>query len=154
LRCVRADGSITWQKLGSRHAAFFALHDLTHFAVESVLGFRHGFFGLVAEGWEIDETTGKQARGRLPDEAYEVEYIVGALDGERASQAIWSAEDFHCQEAIHAAAFGLREPRRLTDEELERVRARRAELFAQWRAIEPGRTLELHFDVRTLPAML
>ena len=39
LRCVRADGSETWQKQESRHAAFFALHDLTHFAVESALGY-------------------------------------------------------------------------------------------------------------------
>jgi hypothetical protein len=62
LRCVRADGSVTWQKQESRHAGFFALHDLTHFAVESTLGFQRGFFGLIAEGWEIEETTGKQAR--------------------------------------------------------------------------------------------
>jgi hypothetical protein len=95
LRCVRADGSETWQKQENRHAAFFALHDLTHFAVESTLGFQRGFFGLVAEGWEIEETTGKQARGPLPSEAREVELIVGTLDGERASGAIWTAEDFN-----------------------------------------------------------
>jgi len=34
LRCVRDDGSVTWQK-HDRHAAFFALHDLTHYAVET-----------------------------------------------------------------------------------------------------------------------
>ncbi len=95
LRCVRADGSATWQKQKSRHAAFFALHDLTHFAVESTLGFRRGFFGLIAEGWEIEETTGKHARGPLPSEAREVELIVGKLDGERACGAIWTAEDFN-----------------------------------------------------------
>ena len=62
LRCVRADGSMTWQKQKSRHAAFFALHDLTHFAVESALEFRRGFYGLIADGWEIDDTTGKGTR--------------------------------------------------------------------------------------------
>ena len=67
LRCVRADGSVTWQKQ-DRHAAFFALHDLTHFAVESTLGFRDGFFGLVAQGWDIDDTTGKGTRGRRSDD--------------------------------------------------------------------------------------
>ena len=56
LRCVRADGSVTWQKQ-ERHAAFFALHDLTHFAVESTLGFRRGFYGLLAEGWDVEDTT-------------------------------------------------------------------------------------------------
>jgi hypothetical protein len=143
LRCVRSDGSVTWQKQESRHAAFFALHDLTHYAVESTLGFKRGFFGLVAEGWEIEDTTGKQARGPLPSEAREVEYIVGALDSERASGAIWSAADFNAQAAIHPASAGVPELRQLTDEELARVRKRRAELFGEWRAIEAGKTLEL-----------
>ncbi|HTC89518.1 MAG TPA: hypothetical protein VK686_14525 [Bryobacteraceae bacterium] len=145
LRCVRSDGSVTWQKQESRHAAFFALHDLTHFAVESTLGFKRGFFGLVAEGWDIEETTGKQARGPLPSEAQEVEYIVGALDSERASGAIWPAADFNEQAAIHARSVGLPEPRRCTDEELSQMRQRRAELFAEWRAVEPEKTLELRF---------
>ena len=83
LRCTRADGSVTWQKQ-TRHAMHFALHDLTHFAVESTLGSRRGFFGLIAEGWEIDDTTGKGLRGRLPQEAVEVEHIVGMFDTERA----------------------------------------------------------------------
>lgn len=34
LTCIRADGSRTW----SRVHPFFPLHDLTHYAVESVLG--------------------------------------------------------------------------------------------------------------------
>ena len=143
LRCVRADGSVTWQKQGSRHAAFFALHDLTHFAVETVLGFRRGFFGLIAEGWEIEETTGKEARGPLPNEAREVEYIVGSLDSERASGAVWTAEDFNRQAVFQAGSAGQSQLRRLTDEELARVRARRAELFGEWRATEPGKMLEL-----------
>ena len=42
LRCVRADGSVTWQKQTDRQAAYFALHDLTHFVVETTLGLRRG----------------------------------------------------------------------------------------------------------------
>jgi hypothetical protein len=155
LRCVRADGSVTWQKQESRHAAFFALHDLTHFAVESTLGLRNGFFGVIANGWEIEETTGKSSRGPLPNEAREVEYIVGALDSERASGAIWSVEDFNQQAAIHAASAAFPEPQPLTDEELAGIRARRAELFAKWRAVAPGEALELRFeDVREGSAVL
>ncbi len=113
MRCVRADGSATWQKQENRHAAFFALPDLTHFLVESMLGFKCGFFGLVSEGWEIDETTAKGARGHLPSEAAEVEYIVGSLESERASGAVWTAEDFNKQAAIHASSARLPQPRRL-----------------------------------------
>ena len=133
LRCTRADGSVTWQKQ-TRHAAHFALHDLTHFAVESMLGYRRGFFGLIAEGWEIDDTTGKGSRGRLPPEAAEVERIVGLFDMERASGALITAADF----AINA-------PCGLTDEEIARVRTCRGELFSRWHALEPGGTLELQF---------
>ena len=84
LRCVRPDGSVTWQKQ-TRHAAHFALHDLTHYAVETALGYRRGFFGLIAEGWDIEDTSGKGGRGALPAEALEVERIVGLFDSERGA---------------------------------------------------------------------
>ncbi len=145
LRCVRADGSATWQKQ-EKHAPFFALHDLTHFAVETELSLRRAFFGLIAQGWEIEETTGKSARGPLPAEAVEAECIVGALDAERASGAVWSADDFNHHLALHAESAGLPRPRTLTDEDLSRVRTRRAQLFAQWRAVEPGKSLDLEFS--------
>lgn len=132
LRCVRPDGSVTWQKQKNNVAKHFALHDLTHFAVESTLGFKRAFFGLIAEGWDMDDTTGKGARGPLPEEAVQAEHVVGWLDKERSSGTIWSVEDFIAPLA-----------RKLTDEDLARVRKRRAELFIQWSAIEPGGTLEL-----------
>jgi hypothetical protein len=134
LRCMRADGSVTWQKQKTQHAAHFALHDLTHFAVESTLGYRRGFFGLIAEGWEIEDTTGKGSRGALPPEAGEVELIVGMFDMERASGALVTAKDF----AIHG-------PRPLSDQDIARVRTRRGEVFSRWFALEPGGTLELQF---------
>jgi uncharacterized C2H2 Zn-finger protein len=95
LRCTRADGSTTWQKQQGDHAAFFPLHDLTHYAVETELGFRRGFYGLIADGWDIADTTGKTARGALPNEAIEVEYLVSAFSAERAGGAIASAAEFN-----------------------------------------------------------
>lgn len=93
LKCVRADGSATWQKQKGRQAAFFPLHDLTHFAVESELGIPNAFYGLIADGWSIDETTGKADKGPLPPDAIFVEHIVGTLDSERASAERWTAEE-------------------------------------------------------------
>jgi hypothetical protein len=81
LRCTRQGGSVTWQKQ-IKHAAHFALHDLTHYAVETALGYRRGFFGLIAAGCDLEDTTGKGARGHLPGEAIEVERIVGLFDSE------------------------------------------------------------------------
>lgn len=148
LRCTRADGSATWQPHHRRQAAFFPLHDLTHYAVESELGFRSGFYGLVADGWGIEDTGGKGARGPLPPEAIAVEHIVGSLDLERAGAAAWTAADFNEQAAAFAASGGRPAPRPLTDAEIARVRDRALELFARWGALAPGETLVLSFDRR------
>ena len=135
LRCTRQDGSVTWQKQ-TRHAAHFALHDLTHYAVETALGYRRGFFGLIAEGWDVADTTGKGARGALPAEAVEVERIVGLFDAERGSGVLWSPEEFN--------EFA---PRALSDAEIQSVRTLRAALFHQWFAIAPCQKLELKFEL-------
>jgi hypothetical protein len=135
LRCTRQDGSVTWQKQ-AKHGAHFALHDLTHFAVETALGYRRGFFGLIADGWEVDDTTGKSARGPLPAEAVEVERIVGLFDSERGSGMLWTLEEFN--------QFA---PRTLTDADIQSVRALRGALFQRWSAVAPGETLELTFDL-------
>ncbi len=134
LRCTRDDHSSTWQKQ-TRHAAHFALHDLTHYAVETGLHYRQGFFGLIAQGWDVEDTTGKGARGPLPPEALEVEKIVGLFDSERGSSALWTAEEFN-----------LFAPRPMTAAELQSVRSLRAELFRQWSAVPVGGVLQLNFQ--------
>lgn len=133
LRCTREDGSVTWQKQ-AKHAAHFALHDLTHFAVETGLGYRQGFFGLIAAGWDVDDTGGKGTRGAVPAEAIEVERVVGVFDMERASGVLMTAKEFN--------EYG---PRALSDEEIQKVRSLRGQLFQRWRAVAPGETLELTF---------
>ena len=147
LRCVRADGSVTWQRNDDQNARFFPLHDLTHYSVETELGFARGFFGLIAEGWNIDETTGKSARGALPSEALEVEYIVSAFSAERAGGAVGSAPEFNDLAATFASAKGMPTPRQLSDEDLARVRSRFDELAAKWRSLPPGATLDLVFPL-------
>jgi len=139
LRCTRADGSVTWQKQTDRHAAFFSLHDLTHFAVETTLDCRRGFFGLIAEGWDIEDTTGKGARGPLPPEAGLAECVVGLFDSERASGAIWTLEEFH--------EFGGPGASGLTQEQIGAIRKRRSELFQKWSAVPAGETLRLQFPL-------
>ncbi len=143
LKCIRADGSVTWQRQRQRSAAFFPLHDLTHFAVESELGIRRAFYGLIAEGWEIEDTTGKGARGALPPEALVVERLVGALDLERAGSVTWTAQalDAHANGDSPSSRRTL--PRPITDDDLARIRSRLHTLLGQWAALPPGESLEL-----------
>lgn len=133
LRCTRADGSVTWQKQ-TKHAAHFVLHDLTHYAVETTLGYQRGFFGLIADGWDAEDTTGKGARGRLPAEALEVEQIVGVFDSERGAGTLWTVEEFN--------SFA---PRPLSADDILKVRALRGSLFEKWFALAPGSAIELEF---------
>jgi hypothetical protein len=145
LKCIRDDGSVTWQNVDGTNAAFFPLHDLTHYSVETELAISSAFYGLIAEGWSIEDTTGKGARGPLPEEALFVENVVGTLDSERAGGVRWSVEEFNESTERYARNAGRAAPRRLTDDELARVRSRRAELFARWQELQPGQTLELRF---------
>jgi hypothetical protein len=145
LKCVRADRSSTWQKQQGRHAAFFAMHDLTHYAVESELRIQDGFYGLIAKGWSIEDTEGKGPRGPLPQDALFVENVVGTLDSERASGSRWTPEEFNENTARFAASGGRPAARALTGDELARVRKRRAELFAKWNELAQGGTMELLF---------
>lgn len=146
LRCVRADGSPTWQRHDGRHAHFFPFHDLTHFAVETVLGIRQGFYGLLAEGWDIAETEGKSARGGLPNEALLAEQIVGLLDRERVGGASpMPAIEFNGYLRRLVASENLAQPLELSDAQLDAVRRRVNELHDQWSALPPGETLMLQF---------
>lgn len=121
LRCTRADGSASWQRHHGRQAAFFPLHDLTHFAIETELGFRRAFYRLLAEGWEIEDTTGKGARGPLPPEALCVEHLVGAFDLARAGAVTWTVDELNAQANAFVASRGLPSPRARTDDDLHRA---------------------------------
>jgi uncharacterized C2H2 Zn-finger protein len=139
LRCTRADNSITWQKQPERHAVHFTHHDLTHYAIETILSYEQGFFGLIAAGWNIEDTTGKGDRGPLPDEAREVEGVVGLFDRERSSGTLWTAEEF-------AQFAPLKLTREINDAAIRSIRSARADLFRRWADVEIGSKLELDYS--------
>ena len=146
LSCERADGTITWQRQKGGQARFFPRHDLTHYAVETVLGHTKGFYGLVAAGWDLSDFGTPWPRGEIPKDANVTEIIVGFFDRERASGQMGTAEEINDELAKFAEENGLLAPEPLSEEDLSRVRKRRGELFAQWDAVRPGHTLELDFD--------
>jgi hypothetical protein len=153
LTCTRADGSVTWQRQLGQHGAFFPRHDLTHYAVETVLGHTRSFYGLVASGWDISDFGPPWKKGPITQDAGYTELIVGFLDAERASLVRWSAAEFNEKATIFYRDHKVNvAPPTLTDDDLNRVRARRAELFAKWDAVPAGEALELTFDPSALGA--
>jgi len=147
LSCTRADGTTTWQRQEGARATFFPRHDLTHYAVETALGHRQGFYGLVSAGWDFSDFGSPWPRGRLPVEAAISEMIVGVLDVERRTGERVSADDLNQKLAEYSVENGLPQQRQLAEEDLARVRAMRAELFARWEAVRPGDALEIPFEV-------
>lgn len=154
ITCTRADGTVTWQRQRGQLGMVFPPHDLTHFAVESTLKYENGFYGLLASGWEIADFAKPWPRGPIPDEALEVELIVGFFDAERRQMERWTVEEFHAHAETYVASraatkhTAVRKPRQLTQGEIDAVRERRNELLKQWYDLGAGDEMVLEF--RTL----
>ncbi len=144
LACTRADGSVTVQH--NRHDVF-PPHDLTHFAVESVLGFRRGFYGLVAEGWDLADFGTPWPRGPLPPDLDPAEQIVGRLDLERATGERVDAHSLneHVSQWHESSGVDAPRPRHVTESDLAAIRQLRNRLIARWRELAPGDSMELEF---------
>jgi hypothetical protein len=140
LRCRRPDGTLTW----SRVHPYYPRHDLSHFAVETALELKQGFFGLIAGGWELADFIQKSVAARLPPEAIWAECAVGITellsDPAPPSLAKW-------QEALDQSVAGQNLPpfRRVSDGEYARLNSLRATLLQQWTALPVSETLMLDF---------
>jgi len=141
LACVRDDGSRTW---GKEHP-FFPVHDLTHCAVESVLGLDQAFFGLIATGWDIDDFAKPGASRRMPSEAIMAEHVVGVFDRERTLPAPLSASEFN-ETVVASLPPAQRDAfTPFTDAQLAKVREVRHDLEARWHALPVGGTMDVKF---------
>ncbi len=79
LSCIRSDGSTTWTRLRVP-----VQHDLIHYVVETTLGLRDSFYGLLARGVNITDFEKPKAERTfdLTDEAVHTEYIVSLFQME------------------------------------------------------------------------
>ena len=81
----RLDGSVTW----SRGQAGPAYHDVAHYAVETGLQFEKAFYGIIDQGFAIDDfVLPRHLRpdalkiANLPAEAMQAEYVVNQIQRE------------------------------------------------------------------------
>jgi hypothetical protein len=138
---VRADGSQSWQ----HQQPGIPVHDLTHFAVESTLGLKNGFYGLLAQGWDITRLIDRDVRSILPPEGLWTEFVVGLVQTERLGPEPLSATEFNEQLEKQKANFGLKYERCLTDDELAGIRQTFLDTYSKWRVLQPGESLYLIF---------
>ena len=151
LTCTRPDGSVTWQRQQGARGLVLPTHDLTHYSVETAMGYKKGFFGLIAAGWEMSDFAAPWPRGVIPQEAREVELLVGLFEVERRTGGNWSAADLRAQGELYAASN--RSGRKavampsLTDDDVDKIRAVLNDVLGRWAATPPGEALELSFPV-------
>ncbi len=134
LTCIRDDGSVTWTHI---HRGF-AQHDFAHYVVETTLGFRNGFFGLVAKGFDIPDFSRPTSKRpfKIPKEAMAVEPIVALLQAE-----LW--ESFP-EPLLHPDSQEI--PANVTAEQIESMRQQLRKLLQHWENLMPGGTMMLEFE--------
>ncbi|MFB9245971.1 hypothetical protein IV454_17945 [Massilia antarctica] len=144
LRYVRDDGSSTQTAMPRQG---ILPHDLVHYVVESTLGLRNGFTGLVARGAEASfamEMAHDPAGKQVETEAIQVEAVVEALQSQ-----LWSGQfdDADFAEAVRVACLGReRAPFDLAGIDAERLLYQGAlELTTRWMAVPFHGTLTLTF---------
>ena len=140
LTCVRYDGSRTWWPLPPH----FTEHDLLHYVVETELGLKQAFFGMIAGGRNIEDFGTQQGQKDVyPPEAIQAEFLVGIPQA--AMNDNDSASNDECMAALHLTAENNPElpPRKVTAEELDGIRAEMHQIFLQWRGLEAGAHMEL-----------
>lgn len=146
LSITRRDGSVAWQK----QQAFFPVHDLTHYAIETTLGLREAFWGMMADGWEFSDFGTPWPRGPMPNHAQALlaEVAAGWFDRfvERLDADGMGVDDLNAHLAEYCAQHGAPPPRVITAGEYARIRALRDELAARWYALGPREAMELAFD--------
>jgi hypothetical protein len=144
-RCERPDGTATWQRGNKKANFFFAFHDLTHYAVETTLGWKRGFYGLLAEGWSITDFGEPWPRGRIPSDAEPAEFVVGMLDLERVSGFPITADECNKNLAAFLASWGAPCPWTITEDQFTRMRTKARSLWTEWELLPAGGTIELAF---------
>ena len=140
LTCIRDNGSVTWTHL---HRGF-APHDFAHYVVETTLGYKSAFFGLVAKGYDIPDFSKPKAKRpfEIPEEAIDLEPLVGLLQTDllenlRGNTA--HSELFR----DHSASL----PIGITDAQLETMQQKLQVLLQQWHDLQPGESMTLQFDI-------
>lgn len=144
LTCVRPDGSTTWHAMARRG---ILPHDAFHFVVETSLGWHDAFFGHVARGGTLEETTqllhGQSGGWTKITQALQTEALIECLE---AGQWGGAADPVAFAQNLIA---GCRRrgvlPPDITPEELERVRVALRDFGAAWRPLATGASLERTF---------
>lgn len=145
LICTRKDGSFT----SSLMYPGIELHDIIHYAVETILEVKKGFYGILDQGFQIEDFELPRHQrpaalipSNLPVESIQSEFLVNQLMMEILQDPI---DDF--MEVFKKAldANKLPFPERLNESTLSEIRKLIHTIKKQWSDLADGKSMELTF---------
>lgn len=148
LKCVRKDGSITYSKI----QIDFEIHDIAHFVVEKQLELKKAFYGLLAQGYQIDDfMLPKEERPEalqpqnLPAEALATEHLVNLL----TIDFMQTGGEMDIPKTLNdiLEENGLSFPEKVTAEKIISMKKELALLMTQWNALQGNQTLEMILEL-------
>ncbi|MEO8588731.1 MAG: hypothetical protein ABI432_05130 [Flavobacteriales bacterium] len=131
LICTRRNGTHTQGELGPG----LPYHDLAHYVVEHDLNMGQVFFGLINEGYSMEQLGDAATIRTLPRQALEAEVLTRNLQG--LSNGAVAQHDFIASVEAELA----RAPKGLTDDVITRMLARYIELLNLWEQVAEGAAL-------------
>ena len=141
ISCMRKDGSVTWMRADS----FFVMHDLCHYAVESILEIKKGFYGMLAAGIDINDFAlpKDQRNFELTDEALLAEHLVNLLVIEHNQGRL---DDFMgTLRSSYSINDGILTARAVEEQKINEIRIKYGQLLQQWKSLPIPGSLLLEF---------
>ena len=140
LSCKRKDGSMTWKHV----SPFFIMHDICHYAVETVMPFHEAFFGMIKKGTDITEfELPKEERSiALSAEALLTEHFVNLLVIEYTQGKMDNLLE------ILKATYEIDDKTIdwITEEKLNEIRIAYYGLMKKWNVLPERETMTLIFE--------
>jgi len=144
---TRTDGTETWSQI---HPGLI-LHDIAHYAVEKVLEFKNGFFGIIDSGVEIEDFESHESRNKipilttLPIEAIQTEHIVNLLQIEYLQKTEQQSFMKTLQDVFKSNDLSF--PIMLNDDNLKEIREEFYNLADKLIALQSGDLLQLELKI-------
>lgn len=126
---------------------FLVLHDLCHFAIETTLGYKTAFWGLVNSGINPSDFEDKEKRDRLnlSNEAWYTEHLANLFLIEYAQGAFENINEVFKQCMLeHNPSIAIIQ---FSDAEIEAIRTSLHQLIHTWKQVEEGSYLTLDFTI-------
>lgn len=139
----RYNHSETWMPADD----YFVRHDLSHFAIETMLGYKDAFMGMLNNGMDIKDFEDREKRKKIAmtqaacyAESTANLFLMETTDGKLAAFNEVATTAFK-------TAFPQWSPPTLSNQQVEAIRIYLKQLLAQWQELPLGATLVLTIDL-------